>query len=262
MPVDLLQKKRQVGGAPAPAPVAGGAPAPQQPQAPAQPARSGSGFVGFDRYLQANRQGAQNMATTVGDAVEKSGQEAVGALQGGTDTFAAKSQGVGTGGAPPTTYTGPKTWEEAGVDVGDVTKKVVDASGKVSSLGTPGGVASLLKESYNGPTTAGGSALDAALTGAAGGQRFQQLNTAYGDLTQRLLDASGGAGKLYDQRVAETEAAAARYAVQEQDRRLAYQDELGQRAGVGRDLQDGVWTRDEADTLDDIKRGKTRRVGG
>jgi hypothetical protein len=277
MPVDLLKNKRQVGGGAAPAPL--GAPAePATAPAPAAPQQRGSGFVSFDRYLDANRAGAQAMAQKVGDAVEQSGKTAAGAIQGAQDKFSTETQKAGLGYDPTkatteeqartlsgTTYTGPKTWEDAGVNVKDVTKATLDASGKVSALGTSGGIAALLREAYNGPSTAGGSLLDSALTGAAGGGRFQQLQTAYGDLTQRLTDAGGGAEKVFNDTRDATAKAADQYGsladqlhAQEEERLAAAAARQRafmaprQRAG---DYQDGMWSQNEADTLEDTKRG-------
>jgi hypothetical protein len=231
------------------------------------------------------------MAQQVGDTVQQRAQQGAQAVQGATDTFAAKSQAANLGYDPSkaptaakakelaaTTYTGPKDWGEAGVDTADVTKKVTAGADAVQALGSAGGVASLLRESYRAPTTAGASGLDAALAGGAGGARFQQLNASYGDLSQRLISARGAAGTMYDANLAGTKDAAAQYGTLAgtlAEREAAARAEALQASGAERaaqvereqqqrDLQDGQWSQDEAYQLDDIKSGRARRrrVGG
>jgi hypothetical protein len=184
------------------------APAGAQQQAQRQP---GTGFVGFDRYFQANRQGAQQMADRIAGGVQQQGQAAQGAMQGAQDAFAQRTQQATLTHSPrqPNTYAeavalagteykGPKTWEEAGVNVGEVTEQVGQAQAQANSLATAGGRAALLRESYrSGPSTVGGSALDAALAGQAGGARFAQLHGMYGGIGQQLQEARGGTEAAY-----------------------------------------------------------------
>jgi hypothetical protein len=228
---DLLQRRRQIGGgASSAAPGAAPAGAPAQPaaapQAPVQPQQRGSGFVSFDRYLAANQQGAQAMAQQLGTQVGAAGEAATTAINRGQDAFAQKSQAATLAYNPQqqgldsakaaelakTGYKGPKDWGEAGVDVTGLTKQTMAAQAKAAALTSTGGVASLLRESYNTPAyTAGAVGLDAALAGAAGGQRFQQLNSIYGDLGAKLTAARGTSTGVYDASMAATKDAAAKY---------------------------------------------------
>lgn len=183
---------------------------------PKSPPGVGTGFVGFDRYFQANRQGAQQMADRVAGGVQQQAQQAQQAIKGAQDTFAKKAQQDALTYDPNANwadvearadsgdYAGPKTWKDAGVDVAGVSDKVVAAQGQVANLGTTGGRAALLRESYrSGPSTSGGSALDAALMGQAGGQRFAELQGYYGGIGQELKDAQAGTTAIYDAASAE-----------------------------------------------------------
>lgn len=272
--MDLLQRRNKVAAPGAPQATA----APATPAAPAAPRQQGSGFVGFDRYFQANQEGAQAMAKRVGDTVEQRAQTGAGAIQGATDTFNSKSQGLtyDPKKAPTaddaqklagTTYTGPKDWAEAGVDTGAVQEKVNAGQAAVAGLGSAGGLASLLREGYRAPVAAGASMLDAALTGAAGGDRFSKLQAQFGDLEKHLTDTRAADGKVFDANLAATKEAAAKYgelvpglakAEQRAAERAAF--DAGVRnnmngTGASFDPTTGQWTRDEADTLDDLKRG-------
>jgi hypothetical protein len=221
-------RSRPVGGggsAPAASPAgAMGATSPT-PAAGAAPKQVGTGFVGFDKYFNANRQGAQTMANTVAGAVQQAGQagqQAIQGAQGAFDTQTAtntltydtnRPQTLEEGQAlSKTTYQGPKSWEEAGVDTGAVSDKVNDAQAKAANLATVGGRAALLRESYrSGPSTSGGSALDSALMGAAGGQRFAQLQGLYGGLSKQLEDARTASGASYEAGKKATAEAAKKY---------------------------------------------------
>lgn len=298
--MDILQQRnrKQVGGvaAPAGAPAAGGAApaaAPGAALAPAAPQQRGSGFVSFDRLLAANQAGAQAMAQKVGDRVQQAGTAATAAIQGGKDAFATKSQQAALVYDPSrattsaqaaalgaTTYTGPKTWKDAGVDTDAISRQVNQGQAAVAQLQSQGGLANLLRESYNTNSTAGGSALDAALTGAAGGGRFQQLQQQFSGLDKLLSDARGSEQGVYDANANATKDAAAKYAAMAphladveatRDRAQHLSDaEARNRLRTDANAQEradspGQWGQNEADALDDIKstpRTNRRRVGG
>jgi len=222
---DILDYRRKAGVTRAPTPAV----APPNQQAPTNQV-VGTGFVGLDRYLQANRSAAQAMAQKVGDTVAGKAGAAEQAITGAKDTFAAKSQAAAVTYDPSKAataaqagdiqrqlvqaggYQGPKDWAGAAVDVADVTKKTVQGANAVAGLGTQGGIASLLKESYNGGGgTSGGSALDAALTGAVGGGRFQELQGAYKDLSDRLISGQKSTEDVYKANAKGARTAASQY---------------------------------------------------
>lgn len=189
---------------------------------PAQPAagpsanhatQPGTGFVGFDRYFSANKPAAQQMAARVAGNVENHGQEAQQAVQGAQDAFAQRTQAASLTYDPNRAksfeeaqqlaatpdYSGPKSWEDAGVDVGNVTSRVNTAQGQVANLGTVGGRSALLRESYrSAPSSSGGSVLDAALTGQAAGSRFDELQGLYGGVSQQMERARGSTTAAHD----------------------------------------------------------------
>lgn len=202
-------KRRQVGGASSATPVPGGAAASAMPAAASAPrAQVGTGFVGFDRYFAANQGAAQQMAQQVAGNVRQQAQAAQQATKGAQDTFAAKAQAAALQHDPAKAktaadargmaaqgYAGPKNWSEAGVDTGALAGQVAKAQDQVTGLGSLGGRAALLRESYrnNAPTSMGGSLLDAVLLGQAGGADFAALQGQYGGLGQQLVSAQGGA---------------------------------------------------------------------
>lgn len=233
------------------------------------------------------------MAQRVGDKVQAAGQGAVDAVHGGTDAFAANAQKAGLGFDPsqaPTaaqatalsqapTYTGPRAWTDAnsGVDTAAISKKVNEGNAAVAQLQTQGGLVNLLREGYNGPpATAGGNALDAALTGAAGGARFQALQKQFGGLDKLLSDAAGGAGDVVKGVEDKSADAAARYgalvpglAAQERDaaQRAEWERQRQARADAAQsEPPTGQWTTQDAQNLEDIRsRGSARNrrpIGG
>lgn len=213
------------------------------------------------------------MAQQLGTQVGAAGEAATTAINRGGDVFGQKTQastltynptqqGMNSAKAAElakTGYKGPKDWAEAGVDVAGLTKQTLDAQAKAAALTSTGGVASLLRESYNTPAyTAGASGLDAALAGAAGAQRFQQLNSIYGDLGKRLTSALGTSTGVYDKAMAATKEAAAKYG--ELAPQLAAQEQAARDAA-----QRASWQRqaDEAQAQEDRQnaaRGNAGRV--
>lgn len=190
----------------------------------ARQARSqGPGFVDIGRLLSANRAGAQRMADSLQSTVRDAGEAAKKDIADAETKF---GQGVaaGTLGYNPgvatsqeaaaqgqKSFSGPKTWEEAGVNTGDLAQKAASAQDKAANLSTDYGRAALLRQQVTGPYSAGMSGLDAALSGAAGGAALRQTSEAYSGLSQRLIDARGGAGAKVEQATKDSEANAARY---------------------------------------------------
>lgn len=213
------------------------------------------------------------MAQQLGTQVGAAGEAATTAINRGGDVFGQKTQastltynptqqGMNSAKAAElakTGYKGPKDWAEAGVDVAGLTKQTMAAQAKAAALASTGGVASLLRESYNTPAyTAGASGLDAALAGAAGAQRFQQLNSIYGDLNKRLTTAQGATTDVYNTALATTKDAAAKYG--ELAPQLAEQEKAAE-AKIHKDRQEAIAREaEEREKLRERNRGNAGRV--
>lgn len=200
--------------------------------------------MGVQQVLAANRMGAQQMGQRLAGQVQQQGQAAQQAIQGAQQTFAAKVAGgtatyapaqapmpapnaagagdftevalmrqgaAAAGGKAGATYTGPKDWAEAGVDVAGVTSQAAKAQDDARALGSMGGRAALLRRGASGPYNSGMASLDAYLSGQGMGAEGAQASSAFSNLSQLLAEARGGSGKLVDQAVATTKDAAGRY---------------------------------------------------
>jgi hypothetical protein len=110
-----------------------------------------------------------------------------------------------------TKYTGPKTWEDAGVDVKDLTSRAITAQDEAAALGTAGGRQALLSKSVTGPYSAGNRSLDSALLTSAIGGEGQQVAAKYANLSDVLAKARGEAGASFDAKSAATAEAAAKF---------------------------------------------------
>ncbi len=259
----------------APNPDPAGAPGtPQDPSAGVK-GDSGSNFVNFEQYFNANSGAAQGMADNVAGQVESGATKALGDVQGalgqytqdvtaGTPVFNDPNApvngvlGAPTGPAPvasltttpgaavapgqlggngkpiilpgPTKtttpaasalpapgvagpradaraeanaragaaaqYTGPQGFEQV-KNYSDLVKGITKAGSQVNALGSTGGREALAQQLL-GSSTQGGSQLDAALMGAAGGARFDDIGKRFGDskLENYLKGASQDAAGL------------------------------------------------------------------
>lgn len=214
MPYTMPAKKRTQGGDSA-SPSSGGS------ASSATPAQAAPGYVNFSRILSANQQGAQSMADNLAGQVQQQGQQAQGAIEGaakgfkdqvasGTARYGGQQQEFPTnagGGEDPgayraagaaarqrgagATYKGPKDWQGAGYDTVAMASQAAQAQDAAKALTTAGGRGAMLRQQAGGPYSAGMSALDSALSGAALGTRGQDLATLYGGLSQRLADYQG-----------------------------------------------------------------------
>lgn len=110
-----------------------------------------------------------------------------------------------------TTYTGPKSWEDAGVDVAGLTARTVEAQDETAALGTAGGRQALLSKQVTGPYSAGSRGLDSALLTSAIGQQGQQVAAQYANLSDLLAQSRGEAAGTYGANAAETAEAAGKY---------------------------------------------------
>lgn len=211
------------------APAAGGA-AP----APAAPQKQGTGFVNLSDILAANRTGAQQMGNALASQVGQQGQEAKAGISKAAGDFSravtAGTPGFNEGAATDREamtagrsagYTGPRTWEEAGVSAGDLTTQANRAQDSARALTSQGGRAALLRQQAPG-LTAGGASMDAFLAGAGGGQALRDTSAQYSNLSAMLAEARGEAPAM----VAEAERQAG-------DARQRYAD-----------MQNGGWAED------------------
>lgn len=201
-------RKRPLGGASGTAPgAAPAAPASGSSPAPAaQPQKQGTGFVNLSSILAANRGAAQQMGNALASGVASQGQQVEQGIQQAAGQF---SRGVSSGtpgfnealgtdrqaiqAGTRATYTGPRTWEEAGVTAeqnGKLTTDANRAQDAARALTTQGGRAALLRQQSPG-LTAGGASMDAFLAGAGGGQALRETGARYANLSQILADARG-----------------------------------------------------------------------
>lgn len=203
MPAD---SRRRLGGATsattAPSAAAATAPAGGAAQ-PAAQRQVGTGFVNMSDILAANQSGAQVMGQALTSRVQQQGQAAKDAIAGGQATFDAavgqgtpyyKDKGLTTRDEvrerAARTYTGPRTWEEAGVKTGELAAQAVKAEDNAKALTSQGGRAALLQQQSPG-LTAGGASLDAFLAGAGMGAQGRQVAQDYGNLSDILAGARG-----------------------------------------------------------------------
>jgi hypothetical protein len=244
---------------------------------------SGSGYVNFGQYIEANKDNSNRVAGEVAGGIGKaagqaqaglqkaqrgfgmglatgnpfggqsmaaapSGRHEVGApvappvagitpvatpaqsMQGAPGTTkqgmtSAPTQGPGSGapaGAPTISieeararagqgYTGPK-----GLDISaDLRKQTGAAQSQLGLTKDEGGLEALLRQKYGGAGYGKAqSRFDAALTGQAGGSRFRELRSKYGNLTGTLSAAEAAAAGRAKAAEAEVAATAGKYGSQ------------------------------------------------
>lgn len=110
-----------------------------------------------------------------------------------------------------TTYAGPKSWEDAGVDVAGLTSRATQAQDEAAALGSAGGRQALLSKQVTGPYSGGNRALDSALLTSAIGGEGQQVASQYANLSDMLAKSRGEAGKTFDANAAATADAAGKF---------------------------------------------------
>lgn len=165
----------------------------------------GSGFVGLDKYLAANRNAAKRMSDALAGTVETAGAESESDVADVTEQYerdvAAGIPQFNENGEPLTPaelqalidakYTGPESLSDmAGWDAAKakVDKTAQDAA-RLSSLS---GRMGALQDQYGkgGGYNLGSQRLDSFLSGATGGGRFQELKDKYGALSESVGGAS------------------------------------------------------------------------
>lgn len=209
-------------------------PAPQpQPNAggPARVGPSGQ-HVNFDQYMRANQGAAQASAGQMAGGIAAQGQAALGGLAQQQAAFNAQTQANQTGAGA--TYGGPTGLHDVGRgpgraqsleqtsgpvarggqmsrglqaqqsqsvmpqpvgDYGALRQQALEAQRAAEVTGQRGGVESTLRAGHGGGYSGGESAFDAALTGAAGRDRFNDLRQTYGGILDRFTDAERAAGQ-------------------------------------------------------------------
>lgn len=240
------------------------------PASTPQPGQGSGDFVNIQQYLDANKEVSDRTAQQLGDTVERDAKGAKAGVDEASDQFrydAAKGswteKRAGEDASTPA-YGGPASMAEHR-GFADLTTKVQDAQAGVRNTGSGYGLQAHMQDRYGGSGgyTGGQSALDAALTGASGGQRFHQLQQDYGGL-QGYLDDANKASSEYGQNAAEmsesaradysasASASAAARAAEEEARlraeaeaaRQVEQERMGANAGHG-DLQESTVSIDD-----------------
>lgn len=169
----------------------------------------GSGFVGLQQYLNANRQQGAALGGAVAGRVEGAQRDARDA---GAATIAGLQDAV-TAGTPQyvepssvgdaqrrlgaNAYTGPEGLTEA--QIGGLNQQA-DKAEEMAKLGTTdAGVATLLQQQYgNGYTGVGGRSLDAALARRGAGERLDAAPKGMEGLRSYLGTLPGQAAAIVD----------------------------------------------------------------
>lgn len=171
------------------------------------PPMRGSGFVGLQQYLDANRESAARMGQGLVDQVEQEG----GAARGAVDAAVTDAEGKIAAGTPTfnpqatyglepdevaaarpglegAQYTGP-----SGLEGGDdLATKTFSAQQTAELAGTDAGRAVLLAKGRKGPVSQGGGMLDAFLAGRGGGAALDRTVGSYSKLRDYLGTAQKG----------------------------------------------------------------------
>lgn len=221
MPYNLPGRRRQLGGG-GPA----GSSGPSAPTAAQQEAPTATpGYVDFSRIVAANRPAAQAMGQRLVSGVEQQGQAAQQAIQGAQQGFTSRVQaGTAHYNSPNLTggwqqdrfqsaqaaahagaaggYTGPKGWEDAGLNPAALAEQAATAQDRAKALTSTAGRGGLLREGAAGPYSAGMSALDSELAGATIGGDARRISDLYGGLSKSLVDARAAGGAAVDSAIA------------------------------------------------------------
>jgi hypothetical protein len=154
------------------------------------PTSTGTGFVNFDRYFNANSGQAAKMASGMARDVDLKGFQAkagIGGLQ--TDWSETMNDLQGTG---------KKMWasQAAMPDYGTVQKNADNAQQAANLLASSDGRQAMLQEKYAKGGYGGGlSRFDTALTGSVGQGRFDALKKQYGSLNDYLAQQTANSAK-------------------------------------------------------------------
>ncbi len=157
-------------------------------------------FVSLGEYLGQNQQQAGGMAQRVGDSAQKAGANSAGEIRGLESSFAkgiARSD-KSTNGANATQMTGNdlNTFNPGGYEA--ASKNAMQAGQQNAALSNASGVQTNLNNAYAAQGQSAGEGLwDAAQAQQAGGGRFAQLASRYGDLGGMLNAANERSVKAY-----------------------------------------------------------------
>jgi hypothetical protein len=186
--------------------------------------KTGSGFVGLDNFLKYNQAGAARMAADLGGRIGTNGADAERELGALTGRFQGRVEdatlnydptGLTSGRAAllgNKTYTGPLSvtddqgWNEASIAADKAGQQARMASNVYGRQG-------LLADTYGkrGGYTAGAQGLDSFLAGAAGGNRFAQLKSQYGGLSDMYSRAASNSTDMANNAIRTTEQAQKKY---------------------------------------------------
>lgn len=179
------------------------------------PYQRGSGFVGLQDYLGANREAAAQMGNSLASEVERQGQAAMGAI----DQQAAATQQQISAGTPEFNTFGLEPDEEALLrarvaqgytgpqDMGNVdavSAQARKASETAELAGTDTGRAVLLQRGATGPYNLGARTLDAFLAGRGAGARLDAARGKFGELQKYLGTAQGNVANAVNEAKART----------------------------------------------------------
>lgn len=184
----------------------------------------GSGFIGLDMYLEANRAKAGAMADELASSVASKGALAEKELADVQRLFAEGLQ-AGQLGFDEKDLTAEEARRRAGITysgptgLGEVKgysearQKAEEAERQAQGLTSLYGRQAALQEKYGqgGGYTAGQQRFDAALSGAAGGQRFDELKSKYGSLSSAFDTAAKTAQGEAQGAIKSTQEAAGKY---------------------------------------------------
>lgn len=170
----------------------------------------GSGFVGLQQYLNANRGAAQQMGGDLAAGLNKSAADVQNEIDVGASAFGAAAQ-AGTPQFDQTTamleggvlgeqarnggiqYRGPNTLRDV-VDTDYLKNRVTSVGQQAELAGTDAGRATLLQQRYGqGYTGVGGRSLDAWLAGVGGGEGIAKATTGISKLQSYLGTAETNA---------------------------------------------------------------------
>lgn len=221
------------------APAAGGA-APTGPVAaqPQQQQPAASKFVNFSRYLNANRDSAQNTANQMTAKADQEGAAVKQGVQQATATFqqsanatqpvqyvapVGRHEQMSLDDGAAQSYGGPKALSD---DAGwsDLQKRSAALQDRANIYGRSSGVGAGLQERAAGQYGSGARRLDQSLVGTVGADQFAGLRDRYGKLSAALTQANDASKATAAERTGEFETAAGTFKDEQGRRETAHEE--------------------------------------